>query len=627
MERRLAAILAADVQGYSHVTELNEEGSTATLRIYRAVVEESIASHKGHIFSSAGDGVVAEFPSIVEAIRCAGEIQNEIAERNDSVPKDERMQFRIGVNLGDVIAEENNLYGTGVNVAVRLEQLAEPGGICISQTVYDQVRKIVKIQFEDIGERRLKNITEPVHVYRVLPAPLPRLNRFLSRIWRSPRLGAAAGVVILLIALGASFYLRQPTALWETLLGGGGALPEHAAIAVLPFDDISPTHDQQYLADGITEELITGLAKFPELIVMARNSTFAYKDKPTDARQVGKDLNVNYVIEGSVQRADQNVRVTAQLIDASTGRQIWADRYDRQVDNIFAIRDDITRSIAGTLGSIAGIVALAEAERVSAKNPNSFTAYDYLMKGWYAYNKFTREDNAAARDLFEQARKIDPDYARAYAGLAWTYELDYDFEWTNDDKKTLKLALELAETAVRLDPNDIQAQWGLGWAYLYNRQYENAMAHYLRARELNPNDAEVLAEMGNFLIYIGQPKQAIDQVKEAIRLNPNHYNWYVYYVGWAYEEAGMPREAIEIFEQAIDLQNPDEEQLWYLPTIAAAYAHPTVGRMDDARKVVKTLLSREPDFSISKKVSRYPYKTKELADRYANALRRAGLPE
>ena len=553
MERRLAAILAADVQEYSHLTELNEESSTATLCRYRAVVEELIAAHKGHIFSSAGDGVVAEFPSIVEAIRCAGEIQNEIAERNDSIPKDERMQFRIGVNLGDVIAEENNLYGSGVNVAVRLEQLAEPGGILLSQTVYDQVRRIVEIPFEDVGERRLKNIAEPVHVYRVLPAPLPRLNRFISRIWRNPRLGAAAGVVVLLLALGASFYLRQPTALWETLLGGRGALPEHAAIAVLPFNDISPTHDQQYLADGITEELITGLAKFPELIVMARNSTFAYKDKLTDARQVRKDLNVNYVIEGSVQRADQNMRVTAQLIDASTGRQIWADRYDRQVNNIFAIRDDITRSIAGTLGSIAGVVALAEAERVSAKNPNSFTAYDYLMKGWYAYNKFTREDNAAARDLFEQARKIDPDYARAYAGLAWTYELDYDFEWTNDDEKTLKLALELAETAVRLDPNDIQAQWGLGWAYLYNRQYENAMAHYLRARELNPNDAEVLAEMGNLLIYIGEPKQAIDQVKEAIQLNPNHYNWYVYYVGSAYEEAGMPKEAIEIFRKTIDL--------------------------------------------------------------------------
>ena len=427
---------------------------------------------------------------------------------------------------------------------------------------------------------------------------------------------------------GGAFYLRQPAVLWDALLVSGLSLLEHAAIAVLPFNDMSATHDQQYLADGITEELITGLAKIPELIVIARNSTFTYKDKPTDIRQVGKDLNVRYVLEGSTQRADQNVRVTAQLIDTTTGHQIWADRYDRQFDNIFAIRDDITRSIAGTLGGKAGKLAQAEAVRVSGKNPNSFTAYDYVMKGWYAYNKFTREDNAAARDLFEQARKIDPNYARAYAGLAWTYHNDYDFEWTDDDEKTLKLELEYATTAVRLDPNDNQAQWALGWSYLYNnRQYDQAMAHYLRARKLNPNDAEVLAEMGSLLIYIGQPKQAIDQEKEAIQLNPNHHNWYLHYMGWAYEEAGMPKEAIEIFEQAIDLQNPDEEQLWYLPTIAAAYAHPTVGRMDDARKVVKTVLSREPDFSISKKVSRYPYKTKELADRYANALRRAGLPE
>jgi tetratricopeptide (TPR) repeat protein len=247
------------------------------------------------------------------------------------------------------------------------------------------------------------------------------------------------------------------------------------------------------------------------------------------------------------------------------------------------------------------------------------------MRGWYEFYKYTRESTAAARDHFEKAREIDPNYARAYAGLAWTHELDYDYEWTDDDKKTLELAFENAITAVRLDPKDIQAQWGLGWAYLYSRQHDKAMAHYLLTRKLNPNDAEVLAEMGNLLIYIGQPKRALEQAKEAIRLNPFHENWYVYYVGWASEEAGMPEEAIKVFEQAIDLQNPDEEQLWYLPTLAAAYAE--VGRMDDAHNVVKTILSHEPDFSISEKVSRYPYKTKELADRYANALRRAGLPE
>ena len=543
MERRLAAILAADVQGYSRLTELNEEASTVTLRMYRAVVEESISAHHGHIFSTAGDGVVAEFPSIVEAIRCAVEIQSEIAERNASVLDNERMQFRIGVNSGDVIAEENNLYGSGVNVAVRLEQLAEPGGICLSQTVYDQVRKIVEIPFEDIGEHQLKNIAEPVHVYRILPGPLPWLKRLFSRTnIRRQRLGIAAGVLLLLLAVAAgAFYLRQPAALWDALLGGGLSLPEHAAIAVLPFNDMSSTHDQQYLADGITEELITGLAKSPELIVMSRNATLTYKDKPTDSRQVGKDLNVLYVVEGSIQRSDQNVRVTAQLIDASTGRHLWADRYDRQVNSIFAIRDDITRSIAGTLGGLRGKVAQAEIARLSAKNPNSFTAYDYLMRGWYEWYKFTREGNAAALDLFEQARKIDPNYARAYVGLAWTYEVAFDYDWTDDYDKTLKLALEMASTAVRLDPNDYQAQWVLGWAYLYNRQYERAMAHYLRARELNPNDADLLTEMGNFLIYIGQPKQAIDQVKEAIRLNPFHENWYVEYLGWAHEEAGMPQ--------------------------------------------------------------------------------------
>jgi len=320
------------------------------------------------------------------------------------------------------------------------------------------------------------------------------------------------------------------------------------------------------------------------------------------------------------------VRVTAQLIDASTGRHLWADRYDRKVDSIFAIRDEITRSIAGTLGGLAGKLAQAEVARVSGKDPNSFTAYDYLMRGWYEWRKLTRSSNAAARDFFEQARKIDPNYARAYAGLAWTYALDYDFEWTDDYDKTVKLALEMASTAVRLDSNDYQAHWALGWAYLYNWEHEEATADYLRARDLNPNDAELLAEMANLLIYIGQPKQAIDQLKEAIRLNPFHENWYLEYLGWAYEEAGMPMEAVGILEQVID-RNPNKEQLWVLPTLAAAYAHPTVGRMDDARKIVKTILSLEPKFSISEVVSRAPYKTKEQIDRYVNALRRAGLPE
>src|SRR5262245_5587845 len=478
MERRLAAILAADVAGYSRLTEFNEEASTATLRMYGAVVEESIAAHRGHIFSTAGDGFVAEFHSVVEAVRCALEIQKEIAERNAASSEDARMQYRIGVNSGDVIAEENNLYGTGVNVAARLEELAEPGGIYISQTVHDHIRNIIEIPLEDVGERRLKNIAGPVHVYRIVPSPLPWFRRFLSRTRRVSRLGVAASVLLLLLAVGAgALYLRQPAALWNTLLGdkGGLSLPEHASIAVLPFNDLSATHDQQYLADGITEELITGLAKFPDLIVMARNSTFTYKDKPAGVRTGGNDRNVRYAVEGSLTRSDQKVRVTAQLIDATTGSHIWADRYDRELNNIFEIRDDIMQSIAEILGGVAGKVAKAETARVSGKDPNSFTAYDYVMRGWHEWYKLTREGNAAARSLFELARKIDPNYARAYAGLAWTYSSDYDFEWTDDFDKTLKLVLENARTAVRLDPKDYQAHWALGWAYLYNRAYEKAM--------------------------------------------------------------------------------------------------------------------------------------------------------
>ena len=648
MERRLAAILAADVMGYSHHTEVNEEASTVTLRMYRAVVDESISAHRGHIFSSAGDGVVAEFPSIVEAIRCAVEIQNEIAERNSSVPEKQQMQFRIGVNLGDVIAEENDLYGTGVNVAVRLEQLSEPGGICISQTVYDQVRKIVEIPFEDIGERRLKNIADPIRVYRILPKPLPWLNRVFSRARRSSRFGVSAGILLLLLAVGAgSFYLRQPAMLWHTVLGNAGVLSEQTGIAVLPFEDISDANQsQQYLADGITEELITGLAKFPEFVVLARKATEKYKKSneekngPTDIRQIGEDLNVDYIVTGSLQRSDQKVRVTAQLIDASTpGRQIWTDKYDRQEVNIFDIRDDITRAVAGQLGGLQGQVAKDRYERLRGKNPNNFTAYDELQKGMhelYIAVNGDQQANIRARELFEKARGDDPNYARVYAGLAWTYAYDCDFEWIKEDDydKTVKTASEMANKAVSLDRYDYQAYWVRGWAYLYTRdpdkvfrQHDNAVANYQKALELNPNDAEVLAEMSNFLVYIGEPLKAIDQLKDAIRLNPNHEPWYVQYLGWAYEHAGMPREAIATLEQpeAEVMHSAPEDLRWLLPTLAAAYAE--IGRMDDARKIVDTILADNPEFSTAEVASRAPYKTKELSDRYVNALRRAGLPE
>jgi adenylate cyclase len=366
MERRLAAILAADVMGYSRLTELNEEASTVTLRMYRAVVEESIAAHRGHVFSSAGDGVVAEFPSIVEAIRCAVEIQNEIAERNDSVPGDERMQFRIGVNSGDVIAEENDLYGTGVNVAARLEQLADPGGICISQTVYDQVRKIVEIPFQDLGEHRLKNIAEPVHVYRILPAPLPWLNRLFSRSnLHRRRLGVAALVFLLLLTVApGAFYLRQPAALWDALLSD--ASPKGPAIVVLPFVNLSGDPNQDYLSDGLTEDILTELSRARDLRVLARNTSFQYKGKAVDVEKLGRDLKVRYVLEGSIRR-DDRLRVTAQLIDTDTGTHIWAESYDREIADNKLVQDEIVNQIVAKIAGGYGVIERSERESATRK--------------------------------------------------------------------------------------------------------------------------------------------------------------------------------------------------------------------------------------------------------------------
>jgi class 3 adenylate cyclase/TolB-like protein/Tfp pilus assembly protein PilF len=631
MERRLTAILAADVEGYSRHTEDDEEASTVTLRSYCAVQEEAILAHRGHIFSRAGDGVVAEFPSIVEAIRCAIEIQSEIAERNASLPEDRRMQFRIGVNLGDVIAEEDNLYGTGVNVAVRLQQLAEPGGICVSQTVYDQVRKIIEIPFQDIGERRLKNIADPVHIYRILPAPLPWFRTLFSRAnVHRRRLGVAGSALILLVALViGAFHLRQPPELWNTLLGGG--LPQQTTLAILPFTDRSPKgQETDYLAAGIADQL-KALAKFSDLMVVDRASG---RDQHADAGHEGEDFDERYAVRGSVQRDDDKVRVAVELvelIEASKERPIWYKSYNyTKGESLFAVRDDVTRRIAGTLGGLAGKIAQAEAIRLSEKNPTSLTAYDHVVLGWAKWNEFKPDSNKAAQEHFDQALKINPRFARAYAGLAWTYSSAYDFslcdqEWTDDPEGALASALENAEKAVKLARDDYVGHWVLGWAYLYNGKHELAKRHYALARKLNGYDTELLGEMSNLLVYTNQLEQAIEQLNESRDLNEraDAQKWYLEYLGWANEQAGMPGKAVEQFEQVVA---DDPEQCWLLPSLAAAYAHPSVGQMDKAHDVAEKILKGDKEFSSQEWAKGEPYETDEQRTRFVNALIRAGLP-
>jgi class 3 adenylate cyclase/TolB-like protein/Tfp pilus assembly protein PilF len=628
MERRLAAILAADVQGYSRLTEADEEASTTALRSHRAVVEDLIAKHRGHVFSSAGDGLVAEFPSIVEAIRCALAIQKEVSSGNADLPKDQQMRFRIGVNLGDVIAEGNNLYGTGVNVGVRLEQMAEPGGILISQTVYEQVRKIVDITFEDVGERRLKNISEPIRVYRVHPGPLPWTKRWLSRTHLRRQAGAIAGILFLLLSLVAAgaIYWRPtaPLSLLDALREPW--LPDKASVAVMPFENRSG-EDQQHLADGLTEDVITALSKFPDLTVKSRMSTFNYAGAAGDIGEKLKKLNVRYVLNASITTLSDRVRVSAELVDTSTDAVRWRNKFDRQLSEIFAVRDEIAQTIVTQLGGLQGEFVRAELDRVKRKDPHKFTAYNLVLQGWSEWYGFSRESNANAREKFEMAKTIDPTYARAYAGLAWTYSLDHDFGWTDDYKQAVQKAMEYASKAVELDENDYQSHWALGWAQLHSRLYDKAIASYKRARSLNPHDAEVLAEMANLTVCLGKPKEAVEQLKEAIRLTPFHDDWYEEYLGWAYEEAGEPEKAIETLGNVVTLKpkKPIEAQRWVMPTLAAAYAE--VGRMAEAQKVVETINSFDAPHSISYFLARVPYQSAEQAERYKNAVRKAGLSD
>ena len=632
VDRRLAAILMADVVAYSRLMQHDEAGTVAGLRAcQRSYLEPLVAEHHGRVVNLAGDSVLCEFTSAVDAVECAVALQRQLLDMPLRIASGEVLQLRVGVNLGELLIERDGLFGDGINIAARLQSLAPPGGICVSGKVRDEVVGKLAHRLVPLGHHRVKNIEEPVAVYRVDPeasatVPLRLLPRL--RVRRPPRAWWLAAAALLVLAAGVG------AVVWEQARGRGSTSPkrepDRPSVAVLPFDDLSASRDQQYFADGIAEELITGLAKFPDLLVIARNSSFTYKGRPVDIRRVGSELGARYVVEGSVQREEGQVRVVTQLIDAASGGHIWAESYDRPTQAIFVIRDDVTKRVAATLMGTGGKLAEAELSRLAAKDPVSLTAYDHLMKGWYEWRKFTQEGNLAARSSFERSRQADPNYARAYAGLAWTYASDYDFGWTDDYDGTLRSALDLAETAVRLDPNDYRGHWALGWAHLYNREHDAAMANYNRARQLNPNDAELLAEMANLLIFIGRPQQAIEQLKEAMRLNPYHERWYIEYLGWAYEEAGRPQEAVDTLRQVIG-PNPGNDELWLLRTLAAALADPAVGRMEEARAIAARILAIDPEFTLSAHrlyvEETFPYARSEQVDRWISALRRTGLPD
>jgi adenylate cyclase len=586
IERKLAAILSADVKGYSRLMGEDEVATIRTLTAYREVMSAFIRQYRGRVVDAPGDNLLAEFASVVDAVQCAVETQRELKARNADLPLERKMEFRIGINLGDVIVEKERIYGDGVNLAARLEGLAEAGGICISGIVYDQVETkltFLNLGYEYLGEQTVKNIAKPVPVYRVQmePGQLPSTARGKD---------------------------EPPSPIL--------ALPDKPSIAVLPFANMSGDPEQEYFSDGITEDLITDLSKLSGLFVISRNSAFLYKGKVVKPELVSKELGVRYMLEGSVRKAGSRVRITAQLIDATTGYHLWAERYDRELQDIFALQDEVTQKIVAALE-----VKLTEGEqgRLGRAPTENLEAYDCFLRGLEYHAQRTQEANAQARQLFERAIVLDPEFAAAYAFLGRTYLTEVVYQW-NQDPQTQEKIFALGQQAVTLDDSQPTAHETLGLAYLGKKQYVQAIAEAEKAVALDPNYADAYVTLAEILSFAGRPQEAISLVEQAMRLNPRYPFSYLWALGHAYRLVGRLEEAIIALRRVV-MRNPDQITAHVL--LAVIYSE--LGREEEARAEVTEILRISPHYSLEVIRQRIPYKDLALLERQVAALRKAGL--
>jgi TolB-like protein/Tfp pilus assembly protein PilF len=581
VERRLTAILAADVAGYSHLPGMDEEGTHARLQDHlSALVDPTITEHRGRVVKNTGDGLLAEFSSVVDAVRCAVEVQRGMAERNAEVPQERRIEFRIGINVGDIIIDRGDIFGDGVNVAARLEGLAEPGGICVSGRVLEDVQGKLDIAFEDIGEQQLKNIARPVQVYRV-------------------RSGSAAET-------------RRPAL----------PLPDKPSIAVLPFQNMSGDPEQEYFADGVVEEIITALSRFRQLFVIARNSSFTYKGRAVDVKQVGRELGVRYVLEGGVRKAVDRVRITAQLVDALTGTHLWADRFEGRVEDIFDLQDRVTESVVGAIGPR---LEQAEIERAKRKPTESLDAYDYYLRGLASFSRWTKESNQEALSLAYRAIELDPDFALAYAAAALCYAQYKNNNWWVDRANEITETARLARRAVVLSKDDAVVLGTSGFALAYVVLDADAGVTFIdRALALNQNLAEAWHYSGVVRYWLGTPDLAIEHLAHAMRLNPLdprmplmiNATAHAHFVAGRYDKASLWAEMAlrEVPELHSSLR------------IAAA-SKALAGYTEEARDVSTRLRQLDPTLRVSNlKDALGPFRPEALA-RYEEGLRKAGLPE
>ena len=580
IQRRLAAILAADVVGYSRLMAADEAGTLAELSaLRRDLIDPKIAEHGGRTVKLMGDGALVEFASVVDALECAVAIQLAMGKRNAAKPEDRRIVFRIGINVGDIIIEGDDIYGDGVNVAARLESLAEPGGICISSSVREQVLNKVPISFSDLGEQTVKNIERPIRVYYVLLE-------------------------------GTSSATPPEVAHLQA------AQAQRPSIAVLPFANMSGDPEQEYFADGISEDIITALSKISGLFVIARNSSFTFKGKSVHVGEVGKKLGVRFILEGSVRKAGNRVRITAQLVDAGSGGHIWAERFDRELTDVFAVQDEVTKEIVAAL---ALNLTIGEQQQLAGEHTSSPEAYDCFLRGRELWHLQTKETNAKARVAFQRAIELDPNFAPAYALLAIAHMRDYLNQWTASPSLSLEEGYKVAQEAVARNDSDAYAHWALGSLYLWLRRHDEAEQELKRAISLNPSFSLGHTLLGLTLHYSGRSEQALEYFNRAIALDP-YTDVYLHFQSQAYFQLGRYEKAVEVLKRRLT-RHPDTDISRVL--LAASFGH--LGRTEEARAQWQEVFRTNPDYSLEHRRKVLPYKNPSDFELVVEGLRKAGI--
>ncbi|QPC88289.1 adenylate/guanylate cyclase domain-containing protein [Mesorhizobium sp. NBSH29] len=576
--RRLAAVLAADMVGYSRLMERDEQGILARLRAHRIeLIDPTIAKNNGRIIKTTGDGMLVEFQSVVDAVNCAVEVQRRMRRRNSDVPEESRIQFRIGINLGDIIIEDDDIFGDGVNIAVRIEQLAESGGICVTASVHDQVSGRVEIDFDDLGEKQLKNISRPLKVYR---AVIDELARAVAPAGGATQIQSVA----------------KPT------------------IAVLPFTNMSGDAEQEFFVDGLTEDILTELSRRHELFVISRNSTFVYKGQAVSITDVAKKLGAQYIVEGSVRKSGDRLRVTVQLIDTSSDTHIWAERYDRKLDDIFALQDEMTSAIVATL---PGRLEAAQNDQLSRKKPASLAAYECVLVAKVLHHRSNREDNAKAQNLICQAITLDPEYAHAYAwrgcimGQAWGYG------WCDEKEETFAIVEADLERALNLDDNDADVHRILAAVHIMRTEFERARYHQERALALNPNYDLVVVQMGELFTWLGVPAEGVKWIEKAMRLNPHHPPRFWSHLGKAHFTAKDYALAIKAF---MSLPTMD-----VISRTFVAICHACLGDQTAADAHVAAIRVADPTFNTETFLAAVHYSEKADQEHLREGLIKAGM--